>query len=158
TPFSATVVERLQAAGLLIVGKTNMDEFGFGSSTENSAVFSTRNPRAPEHVPGGSSGGSAAAVAAGMVPWALGTDTGGSVRQPAALCGVVGFRPSYGNVSRYGVVSYASSMDQVGPLATTVQDTKALLEIIAGPDPMDATALPAPNREVESLDRPLRVG
>jgi len=158
TPFSATVVERLQAAGLLIVGKTNMDEFGFGSSTENSAVFSTRNPRAPEHVPGGSSGGSAAAVAAGMVPWALGTDTGGSVRQPAALCGVVGFRPSYGNVSRYGVVSYASSMDQVGPLATTVQDTRALLEIIVGPDAMDATALPAPDREVESLDRPLKVG
>lgn len=158
TPFSATVVERLEAAGLLIVGKTNMDEFGFGSSTENSAFFPTRNPRALDRVPGGTSGGSAAAVAAGMVPWALGTDTGGSVRQPAALCGVVGFRPSYGNVSRYGVVSYSSSMDQVGPIATTVEDATALTAIIAGPDPMDATTLPTTLADIALPDRPLRLG
>jgi aspartyl-tRNA(Asn)/glutamyl-tRNA(Gln) amidotransferase subunit A len=157
TPFSATVVERLQQVGLLVVGKTNMDEFGFGSSTENSVFEPTRNPRDPSRVPGGSSGGSAAAVAAGLVPWALGTDTGGSVRQPASLCGTVGFRPSYGRVSRYGVVAYSSSMDQVGPLAASVEDAAALLAIVAGPDPEnDATTLP--HEESQPTFAPLRIG
>lgn len=141
-PYSATTVEKVQAAGLLIVGKTNMDEFGFGSTTENSAFFPTHNPRSLDRVPGGTSGGSAAAVAAGFVPWALGTDTGGSVRQPAALCGVVGIRPTYGRVSRYGVVAFASSMDQVGPISATVADAASLLEIIQGRDPRDSTTLP----------------
>jgi aspartyl-tRNA(Asn)/glutamyl-tRNA(Gln) amidotransferase subunit A len=158
TPFSATAVARLQDAGLLVLGKTNMDEFGFGSSTENSAFFATRNPVAPDRVPGGTSGGSAAAVAAGFVPWALGTDTGGSVRQPAALCGTVGFRPSYGRVSRYGVVAYSSSMDQIGPLATTVEDTVSLLSIIAGPDFNDATTIPATEAPVADTPPPLRIG
>jgi aspartyl-tRNA(Asn)/glutamyl-tRNA(Gln) amidotransferase subunit A len=157
TPFSATVVERLHDAGLLVVGKTNMDEFGFGSSTENSAFEPTRNPSDPSRVPGGSSGGSAAAVAAGVVPWALGTDTGGSVRQPASLCGTVGMRPSYGRVSRYGVVAYSSSMDQVGPLAASVDDAAALLAIVAGPDPEnDATTLP--HDDSPASPGPLRVG
>jgi aspartyl-tRNA(Asn)/glutamyl-tRNA(Gln) amidotransferase subunit A len=156
TPFSATAVGKLQEQGMLIVGKTNLDEFGFGSSTENSAFFATANPNAPDRVPGGSSGGSAAAVAAGYVPWALGTDTGGSVRQPAALCGTVGFRPSYGHVSRYGVVSYSSSMDQIGPLAGSVADAKALYSIVAGQDPMDATTVPHP--ELAEAKAQLRLG
>lgn len=158
TPFSATAVQRLQSAGLVVVGKTNMDEFGFGSSTENSGFFATRNPHAPERVPGGSSGGSAAAVAAGFVPWALGTDTGGSVRQPAALCGTVGLRPSYGRVSRYGVVAYSSSMDQIGPLARTVEDASALLSIIAGADPCDGTTIPDAMGPESEPGRELRVG
>jgi aspartyl-tRNA(Asn)/glutamyl-tRNA(Gln) amidotransferase subunit A len=158
TPFSATAVERLQDAGLLILGKTNMDEFGFGSSTENSAFFATRNPHDQSRVPGGTSGGSAAAVAGGLVPWALGTDTGGSVRQPASLCGTVGFRPSYGRVSRYGVVAYSSSMDQIGPLASSVEDAASLLSIIAGPDPMDATTIPRAQTNATSPPSSLRVG
>lgn len=145
--YEATVVRRLRGAGALIVGKTNLDEFGMGSSTENSAFGPTRNPRAPGRVPGGSSGGSAAAVAAGLVPAALGSDTGGSVRQPAALCGVVGLKPTYGAVSRYGLVAFASSLDQVGALGRTTADAAALLQAIAGPDPLDSTCSrrPAPD-------------
>jgi aspartyl-tRNA(Asn)/glutamyl-tRNA(Gln) amidotransferase subunit A len=158
TPFSATAVQRLEAADVLVIGKTNMDEFGFGSSTENSAFFPTRNPRSLDRVPGGSSGGSAAAVAADIVPWALGTDTGGSVRQPASLCGVVGFRPSYGAVSRYGLVAYSSSMDQIGPMARNVDDALSLFELIAGSDPCDSTTLTPPPSDSSREDRQLRLG
>ncbi len=155
-PYTATAVQKLLAAGAVIVGKTNCDEFAMGSSTENSGYFVTRNPWDAARVPGGSSGGSAAAVAAGMAFGALGTDTGGSIRQPASFCGVVGLKTSYGRVSRYGLIAYGSSLDSIGPLARTVADAALLFSAIAGHDPRDATSMPLPVPEVSLNGRDLK--
>jgi aspartyl-tRNA(Asn)/glutamyl-tRNA(Gln) amidotransferase subunit A len=161
-PYDATAVAKLEAAGAVLLGKTNCDEFAMGSSNENSAYGPVHNPRALDRVPGGSSGGSAAAVAAGLCVASLGTDTGGSIRQPAAFCGVVGVLPTYGRVSRYGLIAFASSLDRVGPFTRSVEDAAILLEILSGPDPMDSTASSEPvasySSELAKLAAGLRIG
>lgn len=161
-PYDATVISKLRAADAIFIGRTNMDEFAMGGSTENSAFQATRNPWDLARTPGGSSGGAAACVAAGMAPLSIGTDTGGSIRQPAGLCGVVGMKPTYGQVSRFGLVAYASSLDQVGPLASSVEDVALLLEAISGHDPRDSTSLNSPvvpySERVSQPLKGLRIG
>ena len=158
--YDSTVAARVKASGLQLLGKTNTDEFAMGSSTENSAYGPTHNPWDPERVPGGSGGGSAAAVTAGLAPWALGSDTGGSIKQPSALCGNVGLRPTYGTVSRYGIIAFASSLDQVGPVARNVRDCALLYSIIAGRDGCDSTTVEVPPVELPEAEdlRGLRIG
>src|SRR6266404_2262056 len=161
-PYDATAVTRLEAAGAVILGKTNCDEFAMGSSNENSAYGPVKNPVAPDRVPGGSSGGSAAVVAAGLAVASLGTDTGGSIRQPGALCGIPAMMGSYGRVSRYGLIAFASSLDRIGPFATNVKDIAAILETIAGRDPNDSTSTTAPvpvyTDEITQPVKGLRIG